>query len=248
MQGPADFQSEKSGNVQMAVVLTGYLYFAHFNSTIGSVVKQEKVLVVAMNHLGNFVRPNCTNVSGNIADFLDTVQKEGRFIPRVTAENDFNFKQVIPYIYISHGGNIYLTNRKSTQSESRLHNKYSLAVGGHINEFDNELDNKLDIEGIENIVQNGMLRELNEEVIVDSGDILEISAKGLISDDTNEVGRVHIGVVYQVSLKSAKCAVNEIDKMDGKWIQLSDIPSYYEELETWSQIIYNYFLRQEHGQ
>ncbi|GBU28469.1 hypothetical protein R84B8_02028 [Treponema sp. R8-4-B8] len=198
-------------------------------------MKQEKVLVIAMNYLKDFVRPNCVNVSKNIQDFLNAVQKEGCFIPRSNAENDFNFKQVIPYIYISHDKNIFLTNRKSTQFESRLHNKYSLAVGGHINEFD--------IEGIENIIQNGMLRELNEEVIVDNYDILEISAKCLISDDTNEVGRVHIGVVYQVSLKSPKCAVNEIDMMDGKWIQISDIPSYYEKLETWSQIIYDFILR-----
>ena len=200
-------------------------------------MKQEKVLVIAMNYLRDFVRPNCINVSGNIHDFLNTVQKESCFIPRSNAENDYNFKQVIPYIYISHDKCIYLTNRKSTQSESRLHNKYSLAVGGHINEFD--------IGGIDNIVQNGMLRELNEEVIVDSSDILEISAKCLISDDTNEVGRVHIGIVYHVSLKSAKCTVNEIDMMDGKWIQLTDIPAYYEELETWSQIIYDFILRNE---
>jgi predicted NUDIX family phosphoesterase len=190
----------------------------------------EKALVVNVIDLAQYVRPNSVVVSpienGRLPQVL---QNKSFFMLRNIVEYDPAFKQIIPYMCIIYNDLIFLTNRKSAQTETRLHNKYSIGVGGHINDSD--------VKSIDNIIHIGMLRELNEEVLIDENNISSIIPLYLLSDDTTEVGRVHLGIVYKVALKELNCCVREIDKMEGRWEKIENVRNYYDRMETRSQII-----------
>ena len=84
-------------------------------------------------------------ISGN-SDVLKRIVQNGLFRKRNELEEDLSFKQIIPYAIISYkepersgvrrSQSFYLFNRTSKQKEKRLHNKFSLGVGGHMNPDD----------------------------------------------------------------------------------------------------------------
>lgn len=196
----------------------------------------EQVLVVAKDKLSGFY------VDGNASlitlddknDLLDIVSAHGVFIDRNEAEHDPTRKQIIPYAYVVHGNEIFLMGRKSTQAEARLHNKLSLGVGGHINPVDEDKQAR-------EIVFNAMQRELEEEVVAGTIESQELIA--VLNDDSNEVGRVHMGLVFKIILKERSCSVREKDKMDGQWVAVKNMADYYDRMETWSQIIVDNLYR-----
>jgi predicted NUDIX family phosphoesterase len=195
----------------------------------------EKVLVVSVSDLSQYVRSNSVVVSPIERDKItQVVQNKGSFMLRGIAENDPTYKQIIPYMCIICEDCIFLTNRKTTQTEARLHNKFSIGVGGHINDFD--------VKNVNDIIHTGMLRELNEEVLIDENNISMITPLYLVSDDTTDVGKVHLGIVYKIVLKNHKCSVHEMDKMEGRWVKIADVKKYYDRMETWSQIIIDNIL------
>ena len=55
------------------------------------------------------------------------------FLPRAQAEYDATVKQIIPYVLLRRGDAYFLLRRLKKQTETRLHDKLSLGVGGHIN-------------------------------------------------------------------------------------------------------------------
>src|ERR1035438_1998705 len=100
------------------------------------------------------------------------------------------FKQIIPYVLIEHRGRILAYQRTAKGNESRLHNKYSIGFGGHINDTD--------LQPQSNILYTGMLRELNEEVYLPTLSGLQLL--GCINDDASLVGQVHLGVVFRAQV------------------------------------------------
>ena len=60
-----------------------------------------------------------------------SVELYGRFVPREEAESDESGRQIIPYDFEDEKRYL-LMRRTNRQGESRLHDKYSIRVGGHI--------------------------------------------------------------------------------------------------------------------
>ena len=54
----------------------------------------------------------------------------GSFRDRPQAEEDAQWKQMIPYVCILHEGSMLVLQRLKTQGEKRLHGKRSVGVGG----------------------------------------------------------------------------------------------------------------------
>src|SRR5439155_2715946 len=155
-----------------------------------SQVATEHVLVVptaVFHRLGHF-QGFCGDTERYLRGLLDPVHTS--YQPRSAMENDPTFKQLIPYVifrYRDAGGQAHLFQytRGKGQGESRLHAKRSVGIGGHISADDSAQHSAYD---------EGMRRELEEEVIIDTpyrGQMI-----GLINDDETEVGRVHLGVVH----------------------------------------------------
>lgn len=92
------------------------------------------------------------------------------------------------------------------------------------------------------ILKENTDRELDEELSIQEEDKLEMKTLGLINDDDNSVGRVHIGLLSALELApGAHVEVKETDQISGKWMKASDLkkPEYFDRLETWSQFVVN---------
>ena len=103
-------------------------------------------------------------------------------------ENNSAWQQPIPYVWLVNPQTkkAFLYQRDTKGNESRLHNKYSGGVGGHI-------DKKETIDGQGDPVTQAMIRELKEETVMSQYPIPKIV--GFINDDSEPVGEVHFGVV-----------------------------------------------------
>jgi predicted NUDIX family phosphoesterase len=178
---------------------------------------------------------------------LKRIIQNGLFLRRSELEEDPSFKQIIPYAIISNNEpecsgdrqsqSFYLFRRTSGQTEKRLHNKFSLGVGGHMNPNDF-------MESKEQYLIDELKRELFEEVKLLNGCLIEdIEFIGFINDDTISVGRVHIGLLYNIHVSNKEVYVNETDKMTAEWIDKPNLAEFYEGMETWTKITYDFYIK-----
>lgn len=94
-------------------------------------------------------------------DFLSVILRNIEYRERNDAlEHDNAWQQPIPYVWLVKPSTkqVFLYKRAVTGGESRLHNRYSGGIGGHIDK-DTE-------EGSANPIQDAMMRELHEEVVM----------------------------------------------------------------------------------
>jgi len=171
------------------------------------------------------------------SDSLKIIVQEGLFRKRSELEEDPSYKQIIPYAVISNNDSFYLFRRSSGQTEKRLQNLYSLGVGGHMNP-----GNSPDHE--EHYLNEELKRELFEEVrLINDCVIEDIEFIGFINDDTIPVGRVHIGLLYNIHVSNKEVYINETDKMTAAWIEKSGLPEFYEGMETWTKLVFDFYIK-----
>lgn len=188
----------------------------------------EQVLVVpreAFEAVGAF-----NGVRLNPQDYLNAFLQPGvaRYMDREAAEQDPSFKQLIAYAIFCHQGRVLAYSRTSKGGEARLHDKWSLGIGGHINPVDGLADNiQTYLAGVE--------REIREEITFSGNATQELYA--VINDDTNDVGSVHLGIVHRFELDSEEAASNEKALANLGFRDLEELAGpLYEKLETWSAI------------
>ena len=175
-------------------------------------------------------------IKGN-SEVLKKIVKNGQFLRRSEVEEDPFFKQIIPYAIISYKDSFYLFKRTSRQTEKRLHNKFSLGVGGHMNPDES-------VEAKDQYIINELKRELFEEVrLLDGCRIKGIEFIGFINDDTIPVGRFHIGLLYHIRISNKEIQINETDKMTADWTDKSDLTEFYDGMETWTKIGYDFYIK-----
>ena len=186
-------------------------------------------------------------IRGN-SDVLKSIVHNGQFLRRIELEKNSSFKQVIPYAIISNieperyrtrqRQSFLLFRRISGQAERRLHNKFSIGVGGHMKPDDS-------LESGEQYIIHELMRELYEEVKLLNGCLIEeIEFIGFINDDTIPVGRVHIGLLYNIHVSNKEVYINETDKMTANWIDKSFLVEYYEGMETWTKITFDFYINE----
>jgi len=193
----------------------------------------EQILVVPaelFRRLGYF-----QGFSGEVDRYLGelTSPQNIRFRPRPEMERDPGFKQLIPYLIFRHTGPdgrawVFQYTRGTGQGEGRLHRKRSVGIGGHISTLD------AGGRGAGNPYEEGMRRELDEEVIVDAP--YTIRCVGLLNDDQTEVGRVHLGLVHLVDVERPAVRPREPDITECSFRPVAEILADMEGFETWSQI------------
>ena len=165
--------------------------------------------------------------------FEEAIRHHGFFVEREYAERNPALKQVIPYSIVRAEDRILLMRRLDAGGEERLHGKLSIGVGGHINPEDLEASES------GSPVEAATRREIAEELDVKGS--YEIRAVGLLNDDSNPVGAVHVGLVQIVDvLGSVK--IREKDMLEGRLAPPGEIVellacSGEAELETWSSIL-----------
>ena len=175
-------------------------------------------------------------IKGN-SEVLKKIIQNGLFLKRSELEEDPSFKQIIPYAIISNKESFYLFRRTSGQKEKRLHNKFSLGVGGHMNPDDS-------MESKEQYFIDELKRELFEEIKLLNGCLIEdIEFIGFINDDTIPVGRVHVGLLYNIHVSNKEVYINETDKMTAVWIDKSNLAEFYRGMETWTKIAFDFYIK-----
>ena len=171
------------------------------------------------------------------SEILKTFARNGLFRKRSELEEDPSFKQIIPYSVISSGDSFYLFKRSSGQTEKRLHNKFTLGAGGHMNPIGSAVSK-------EQYLIDELKRELYEEVKLFNGCLVEdIEFIGFINDDTISVGRVHVGLLYNIHVSNKEVYINETDKMTADWIDKPGLAEFYEVMETWSKITFDFYIK-----
>ncbi len=191
----------------------------------------EQVLVVPAGK--DFELP-----SGAIPDLeavnclLDIIPIHGRYRDKQEMENDESFKQIIPYcVLVNSQDDVLVYKRTKKGGEGRLHEKFSIGVGGHINPCDSRN------------VFHCALRELREEL--NWGGVtpqkMWLRKAGLIYDASNAVGRVHLGVVFLVHVPAHVKELTPADPTVARleWMALAKLRDFnrFEELESWSQLV-----------
>ena len=155
----------------------------------------------------------------------EAVLLQGRYLERPIAEESPAFKQLIPYVIVRDGASVFLMERTDAGGDARLHGKASIGVGGHLNPVDHGADPLL----------AGLRREWTEELVADWEP--EFRLVGLLNDDSNPVGAVHLGVVFTVAADGRRVEVRESEKLSGRFVRSGEVFAAWDRLETWSQLV-----------
>jgi predicted NUDIX family phosphoesterase len=195
----------------------------------------EEVLVVPralLEEVGMFQGIRTDGLDAAIGKLLDPANHF--FIDRAAAEEDPSHKQLIPYCIFRFGDRILHYTRGKAGGESRLHAKISVGVGGHVNPVDMGNGRK----GAD-AYHAAVTREIEEEL--DLPEEHEHRIIGLLNDESNPVGQVHLGVVHLVDLKADAVTSREDALLDLAFTPLADLNGpLFERLETWSQFCIRY--------
>ncbi|RYD34537.1 MAG: hypothetical protein EOP86_10735 [Verrucomicrobiaceae bacterium] len=189
----------------------------------------ERVLVIPralFDSLGAF-----EGLTTEVDRYLDTIldPASNSFLARDLAEDDPSFKQIIAYAIFHCRGRFLHYVRGGKSGEQRLASKGSIGIGGHIDAQDAGQDSL----GRTTYV-NGVDREINEELLLNTPYRQKLVA--LINDDSNEVGRVHLGVVHLFDLDSEDVQANEAPITALEFLDFESLTARRDQLETWSQI------------
>lgn len=173
---------------------------------------------------------------------------------RQELESNENYLQILPYAVIAKSNSEDMRNlrisayyRPVSGGESRLHGNLSIGYGGHIDLADVLFDDKSVID-FSNTVRQAMYRELREEVGFDSSSIThDVSIYGFITDKSNSVGRVHLGIVHLIIVPEdwqPNVSVSEVD-LAGEFTS-AELRDKHESgevvMESWSKLVVDSIL------
>ena len=164
--------------------------------------------------------------------YKNLIRKYQLFLWRSEVETKPEYKQIIPYLVFTYEDKFFLMQRKSSSSEQRLKSLYSFGIGGHIRQED-MLDDDIFV---------WAKREFHEEIKYDGK--LEINPIGLLNDESNLVGQVHTGFVFLIKGDSCNIQIRS-ELKNGSLLSLSECEQYYDSMENWSQLVFN-FLKKEY--
>lgn len=192
--------------------------------------QEEQILVVKRNvveEVGMF-----HGLAFDVDRYLDKIFRPGipRFMPRPQAERDPGFKQIIPYVIISCDGKYLSYVRGKRAGETRLVGNRSIGIGGHINPVD---DAPL-FGDFRQTYREAVKREVCEEITVE-GNYTEKEV-ALLNDDTNEVGKVHLGIVHLWQLDAPAVARKEQMITQLAFHSLQELQQMRDTMETWSML------------
>lgn len=163
--------------------------------------------------------------AGLLGELRGAVDRHGRYLDRPVAEESPEWKQLIPYVVVRDGERTFLMERTDAGGDPRLHRKASIGVGGHLNPVDHG----------EDPLMAGLEREWAEELEAAWQPRFELI--GLLNDDSNPVGSVHLGVVFTVEANGRAVHIREHEKLTGRMASADQVLAAWDRLETWSQLV-----------
>lgn len=203
----------------------------------------KKVLVFPSGVLrfGVFQKRHIVTDPVAVGDVLSIIFRPGnlRYAERDPAESDPSLKQLIPYMVLVRplSGEVFCYRRHSSGRENRLHERWSIGVGGHVEPQDGNRDHITRED-----YYAGALRELKEEVgLTLNRNVLAGSVAALLYDDSDDVGKVHFGVVHLL-FTSLPLTCGDQALADGRWVHPQKLIRSGVRLENWSDLVIEHVL------
>ncbi len=193
-------------------------------------ISDELILVVKRSDLFPHNSAPQGLVHTDLQPFMHTIQEKKEFLPRSMMETDPTYKQIIPYLIFNHGDRYFLMQRHAQASETRLRSKYTFGIGGHVRQEDMQT----------NSLFEWAQREFHEEVSYHDG--LTINPIGILNDDSNAVGKVHVGLVLLATGNTDDIIVKS-ELESGMLLTLDEAAAHRESMESWSQMIFDFLRR-----
>lgn len=219
-------------------------------------MKKETIMVFLSEQLNeqlnlNGVEREIVPYDGNIHDFFsDDANQFLAFVDRRIAESS-NFKdrpytrlfrQPITYFTISRlDRKVAVYQKIKGTGEKALLGKMSVGFGGHMDLIDVNPD---DVDFFVGYI-SAQLRELDEEVDLTGIEYHSRAAiKGLVVDNTNEVGKDHIGFYSTIQLKSdpETLVLKEPAMQFVGWMSYEEVLEQKDQFENWSVLVAEYEL------
>jgi predicted NUDIX family phosphoesterase len=149
---------------------------------------------------------------------------------RAEAETDPSWKQIIPYVLLRRGDALFAYQRTKKGGESRLHDRWSLGVGGHINPVDG------DGMGLRTY-RAAVRREVLEETGLHVGESA-LEPVAVIYTPVDDVGRVHVGFVHVIGVPEGTRRTDFQDEAlaHGGFVDLPFLRGMIDRFEQWSQL------------
>lgn len=164
----------------------------------------------------------------NIDHFINTINVHKEFLPRALMEHDVTYKQIIPYLIFKHKNRYFLMQRSNQSRENRLHNKFTLGIGGHIRSSDT--NNSTDIFAWAH-------REFNEEINYKGSFTTKVL--GIVNGTKTLVDQVHLGLVLLIEGDSDQISIKS-ELKSGVLATLAECNSKKTALENWSVFVLDY--------
>lgn len=166
---------------------------------------------------------------------------------RSEAETWSDRKHLIVYPIVTLGGKVLNYRRTKSGGEGRLHGMRSLGFGGHVTNDDCERyqDDEPDSWSSPRSLAKAALRELHEEL--DIRHEVTLNYVGAISDDSDDVGRVHLGLVFEARLTADPSLPLPVAKepciAELEFKGLDELRESAAGFESWSRILIERVLR-----
>lgn len=187
---------------------------------------EQEIMVIDRNVL--FMGKVFQGFQGKRVDYLKRILDMYKFMQRGKAETNPYYKQPIAYAVIVNSNKVFAFQRASDEnySEKRLHGKWSIGVGGHVEKPDEESDNPILL---------SLQRELKEELIINGS--FYINHLGYINLEDTAVDKVHFGLLYIIKTES-KVTPKDPEIKQGKFFTINKLKqmSKQGEFEAWSKI------------
>ena len=187
----------------------------------------EKILVVAKDKLFSHTSVNGFLPLSNFDQYEEIIKSNKQFLWRSTMETDVAYKQICPYLIFYFQDTFFVMQRKSSASEQRLKNKFTMGSGGHLRQED--VDGRSIMAWAE--------REFNEEIVYNGS--YTIHPFGIVNDESDLVGQVHMGLVFLLKGDSDDIAIRS-ELKQGSLMTLEECEQLFDIMESWSQFIFPY--------
>lgn len=155
---------------------------------------------------------------------------------RGEAELDQSVIQLVSFFLVTYKGKCLTHKRAKKQPEKRLIDVRAIGFSGHINESD---EKDLFARDLFEPTDSGpyVNRELSEEVSLSLNSNNPISFYGYIWDPSDDLGRQHIGLFYEVPCDGEFTVLEPGLITDARFDSLETIVSNVDEYGSWSKII-----------
>lgn len=187
----------------------------------------------------------------SLTDFCQNAQSAIAIREREWLEQDRYYRQLLPYVVVSQkcgDETRYITYRRSKGAgESRLVGNVSIGFGGHIDLVDVAF-NENSVIDLYQTIGVAATREIAEELKFSDGQEeknFNLFDVGLIADNSNDVGKVHLGIVLaamipeHMTVETREAELEMLPPMTAQELLDSDLP-----LENWTRIFLEYVVSQ----